>query len=318
MEILRHIENRSIALSRPVLTMGNFDGIHLGHQALLRRVVDEARGRGGSSVVLTFEPHPLKVLAPERAPGLILTHKDKMRLLQSFGVDMVIIQAFDSAFANLEAKDFVQRYLIDKLKIQKIWVGRNFRFGKGRKGRVEDLVHWGKEWGFEVGVVDPIEKGDSRVSSSHIRKLLGQGKVREIFPLLGRYHFVSGRVVRGHQRGRRLGFPTANMVSQTEVLPLDGIYATVFQVDQHQWSSVTSVGHNPTFGGESKTIETYLFDFQGDLYGRPVRLFFVERIRAERKFASAELLVEQMKQDVLSAQKILSKVRITECVELGR
>jgi len=318
MEILRHIENQSLAPSKPILTMGNFDGIHLGHQALLRAVVDEARGRGGSSVVLTFEPHPLKVLAPEHAPRLILTHKDKMRLLQSSGVDLVMIQTFDPTFASLEAKEFVQRYLVGKLRVHKIWVGRDFRFGKGRKGRVEDLIHCAGESGFEVGIVDPVVEGGVRVSSSHIRKLIEQGRVREVFPLLGRCHFVSGRVVRGHQRGRQLGFPTANIAAQTEVLPLDGIYATLFQTDQREWSSVTNIGHNPTFGGAARTVESYLMDFEGDLYGQSVRLFFVERIREEKEFATAELLVEQMKQDVLSAQEILSKMRTGEGAGWGK
>jgi len=318
MEILRHIENQSLASSKPILTMGNFDGIHLGHQALLRAVVDEARGRGGSSVVLTFEPHPLKVLAPEHAPRLILTHKDKMRLLQSSGVDLVMIQTFDPTFASLEAKEFVQRYLVGRLRVHKIWVGRDFRFGKGRKGRVEDLIHCAGESGFEVGIVDPVVEGGVRVSSSHIRKLIEQGRVREVFPLLGRCHFVSGRVVRGHQRGRQLGFPTANIAAQTEVLPLDGIYATLFQTDQREWSSVTNIGHNPTFGGAARTVESYLMDFEGDLYGQSVRLFFVERIREEKEFATAELLVEQMKQDVLSAQEILSKMRTGEGAGWGK
>ena len=318
MQIFRHIEHRNLSLPNPILTMGNFDGIHLGHQTLLRQVVQEAKATSGHSVVLTFEPHPLRVLAPERAPRLILTHKDKMELLQSFGVDAVIIQRFDWTFANLEAKEFVQRYLIDRLKVRKIWVGRDLGFGKGRKGRVEDLIRLGVEGGFEVGIVEPIQVGGVRISSSRIRELIERGDVHEVNRFLGRYHFVSGRVTRGHQRGRHLGFPTANIVTRAEVLPLDGIYATFLQVDEHPWPSVTNIGVNPTFGDGPRTTESYIFDFQGDLYGQSVRLFFVKRIREEKKFSSPSLLVEQMQKDVLSAQRILSEIGVCEWEGLAR
>jgi riboflavin kinase/FMN adenylyltransferase len=318
MQIFRHIEHRDLSLPNPILTMGNFDGIHLGHQTLLRQVVQEAKATSGHSVVLTFEPHPLRVLAPERAPRLILTHKDKMELLQSLGVDAVIIQRFDWTFANLEAKEFVQRYLIDRLKIRKIWVGRDLGFGKGRKGRVEDLIRLGAEGGFEVGIVEPIQVGGVRISSSRIRELIERGDVHEVNGFLGRYHFVSGRVTRGHQRGRHLGFPTANIVTRAEVLPLDGIYATFLQVDEHPWPSVTNIGVNPTFGDGPRTIESYIFDFQEDLYGQSVRLFFVKRIREEKKFSSPSLLVEQMQKDVLSAQRILSEIGVSEWEGLAR
>lgn len=318
MEILRHIEDRDLSITKPVLTLGNFDGIHLGHQALLQRVVQDAKALGGESVVLTFEPHPLKILAPERAPRLILTHKDKMILIQSFGVDLVIIQAFDPSFANVEAEGFVRRYLIERLKVHKMWVGRDLRFGKGRKGRVEDLIRWGAEGGFVVGIVEPVQPGGVRISSSRIRDLIERGNVHEVQRFLGRYHFVSGRVTPGHQRGRKLGFPTANIIPRTEVLPLDGIYATLLQVGDQQWPSVTNIGVNPTFGDGPRTVESYVFDFSGDLYGCSVRLFFVMRIREEKNFSSPDALVEQMRKDVLSAQEILSAVGKCEPVGLVR
>lgn len=318
MEILRHSEDRNLSISKPILSMGNFDGIHLGHQALLQRVVQEAKSQGGRSVVLTFEPHPLKILAPERAPRLILAHKDKMRLFQSSGVEVVIIQAFNPTFANIEAEEFVRHYLIDRLKVHKIWVGRDLRFGKGRKGRVEDLIRWGAEGGLKVGIVEPIQLEGARISSSRIRKLIEQGDVHEVHRFLGRYHFVSGRVAPGHQRGRNLGFPTANIVTRIEVLPLDGIYATFLQVDGRLWPSVTNVGFNPTFGEGPRTIESYIFDFQEDLYGQQVSLFFIKRIREEKKFPSPDLLVKQMKKDVLSAQEILSRIELDKWAGLAR
>ncbi len=318
MEIFRHIEDRNISLPKPILTLGNFDGIHLGHQALLQRVVQDAKARDGRSVVLTFEPHPLTILAPQRAPRLILTHKDKMVLLQSYGVDAVIIQPFNSAFANVEAEAFVRGYLVERLKVHKMWVGKDLRFGKGRKGRVEDLIRWGVEGGFEVGIVGPVHLGGVRISSSRIRDLIKRGDVHEVQGFLGRYHFASGRVIPGYQRGRQLGFPTANIVTRTEMLPSDGIYATFLEADQRLWSSVTNIGVNPTFGGGPRTIESYIFDFSGDLYGRSVKLFFVKRIREEKKFPTPEDLVGQMKKDVLGAQEILNQVSIEERAQLAR
>jgi riboflavin kinase/FMN adenylyltransferase len=317
MEILRHIESRPLSIPRPILLMGNFDGIHLGHQALLRRAIDDAKEKGGRSVVLTFEPHPLKVLAPQRAPRLILTHKDKMTLLQSFGVEVVIVQTFDAAFANIEAEAFVREYLVGRISVHKMWVGKDLRFGKGRKGSVEDLIRWGKETGFTVGLIEPVQLGGYRVSSSRIRTLIEQGEVREAENYLGRFHFISGRVVSGHGRGRHLGYPTANILARTEVLPLDGIYASILQAGGRQWRSVTSLGLNPTFGAGPRTIESYIFNFDGNLYDQAVRLFFVARIREEKKFSSAELLIEQIKLDVASAQEILLGVELPKSASDG-
>jgi len=249
---------------------------------------------------------------------LILTHKDKLRLLQSCGIEAVLIQEFNAAFAGLEAGEFVKRYLLERLRIRKIWVGKDLRFGRGRKGRVEDLIRWGKQEGFEVGIMDSVQVEGDRVSSSRIREMIEGGDVHAVEPLLGRYHFISGRVAPGRGRGRHLGFPTANVVTRTEVLPLDGIYATFLEVDGLRRPSVTSIGVNPTFGEGPKTIESYIFDFSGDLYCRSVRLYFVRRIREERKFPSPDRLVEQMKKDVLSAQEILSRVKPSERAGVAR
>jgi riboflavin kinase/FMN adenylyltransferase len=311
MEIFRHIEDSRLSVSGAVLTLGNFDGIHLGHQALIRSTVEESQRSGNPSVVLTFEPHPLKILAPSRAPKLILVHKDKMRFFQSFGVDIVVIRNFDAAFANLEAEDFVRRFLVERLKVKKIWVGRDLRFGKGRKGTVEDLIQWGTTHGFEVGAVEPIVVGGERVSSSRIRQLVEQGRVDEARPLLGRYHFISGKVVEGHRRGRELGFPTANIASRNEVLPPDGIYATLIQIGDTPLLSVSNIGVNPTFGEGPRTVESFILDFDRSIYGKSVKLSFVKRIREEKKFDSVDQLVAQMRRDVTAAQSIFSKLSFT-------
>src|SRR6185503_14066995 len=217
----------------------------LGHRALIGGAVSDSKRLAVPSVVLTFEPHPLRVLAPERAPRLLLAHKDKMQLLQDLGVDAVAVQHFDLAFAKRSAEAFVQDLLLKRLKAQKLWVGKDLRFGQGRKGGVEDLVRWGEEFSFGVAVVDPILVNGERVSSSRIRELVGAGRVDEVEPLLGRYHFISGRVVAGHRRGRDLGFPTANIAARTEVLPPDGIYATLFHLGARALLSVSSIGINP-------------------------------------------------------------------------
>ena len=310
MKIFRQIEDPSLSMPGSVVTMGNFDGIHLGHQTLILRTVEDSKQQGFPSTVLTFEPHPLRVLAPERAPLLILSYDDKLALFQSFGVDIVIAQSFDRQFASIAADDFVRRFLVDRLKARKLWVGRDLRFGQSRRGEVNDLVRLAADGGFQVGVLDPILLQGVQISSSRIRQLVQEGRVDEVKPMLGRYHFVSGRVVTGHRRGRDLGFPTANISSPTEVVPLNGIYATLLQIKNEQWLSVSSIGVNPTFGDGPRTIESFILDFDGDIYGEPVKLSFVKRIREERKFVMIKDLVAQMHEDVNRAKAIFKELRL--------
>jgi riboflavin kinase / FMN adenylyltransferase len=310
MQIFRHIGDPALMLEKSVVTLGNFDGIHLGHQALITGAITDAKQFGIPSVVLTFEPHPLKILAPERAPRMLLTHKDKMQILRSLGVDVVIVQHFDLSFAQLSAEQFVREFVVDRLKARKIWVGRDLRFGQGRKGQVEDLLRWGPELGFEVAAVDPILVNGARVSSSRVRQSIHDGRVNEVQAMLGRYHFVSGRVTAGHRRGKDLGFPTANISTRTEVLPMDGIYATLLQLGEKNLPSVSSVGVNPTFGEGPRTVESFILNFKQDIYGEAVKLSFVQRIREEKKFSSADELVVQIHQDVKCAETIFRELHV--------
>jgi riboflavin kinase/FMN adenylyltransferase len=310
MEVFRDIENFRRPESRTVVTMGNFDGIHRGHQALVANAVAEARQCGTLSVVFTFEPHPLKLLAPERAPKRILNHQDKMDMLRALGVDIVIVQNFDRHFASIQAEDFVRRYLVERLNLSKIWLGKDLRFGSGRKGDAEDLIRWGRELGFGVGIVEPILVQGRRISSSRIRQLIEDGRVDEVQPMLGRYHFISGNIVTGHRRGRELGFPTANLATTTEVVPGDGIYATIMELKNRRWLSVSSVGRNPTFGEGPRSIESFILDFAQDIYGESVALSFVQRIREERKFHQIENLVSQMHQDVKAACAVFDTLKL--------
>jgi riboflavin kinase/FMN adenylyltransferase len=311
MQVYQQIDDAGLSPAASVVTMGNFDGIHLGHQALVLRSLEEARRRNVASVVLTFDPHPLKVLAPARAPRLILTPEDKIELLQDLGVDVVINQRFDASFASLDAEEFVRRFIVSRLKAKKIWVGRDLRFGHGRKGDVEQLVRWGEELGFEVGIVEPILVNGVRVSSSQIRQAIEAGRVDEARSSLGRYHFISGTVVEGNRRGRDLGFPTANIASRTEVIPSDGIYATLFHIGQEPWLSVSSIGVNPTFGAGPRTVESYMLNFDRDIYGTKIKLAFVKKIREEKKFADVASLIAQIQEDVRSARAIFDSLGIT-------
>ena len=303
MQILRHVKRTIV---RPVATIGNFDGVHLGHQDLLGRVMEDARSRGGSSVVLTFEPHPLKILAPDFAPRLILTRKDKLALLRRVGIDYVVVQRFTPSFCALSAHDFVNGYLA-RLGVETLWVGEDFRFGKDRAGTVKDLTTWGPAAGIRVEVVGAVAESDRAISSSRIRALVEEGRVDAARRQLGRCHFIEGPVVRGHRRGRELGFPTANVRSRTEVVPANGIYATFARAGGRLMHSVTSIGVNPTFGPGARTVETHVLDFDEDLYGRRLQVHFVERLREERKFPSADRLVRQIEEDVANARGILDR-----------
>jgi riboflavin kinase/FMN adenylyltransferase len=298
MLVFPQIDDAALSLDASVVTVGNFDGIHLGHQALVAQTVEEARRRAAAAVVVTFNPHPVKVLAPGRAPRLILTVQDKIELLKKLGVDVVVNQRFDSSFANLRAEEFVRRSIVDRLKTKKILVGPDLRFGHRREGNVEQLVRWGAELGFEVSIVEPILVDGVRVSSSRIRGLLEQGRVDEARASLGRYHFISGTVIEGTRRGREIGFPTANIASRTEVVPGDGIYATLFHVDGKWWPSASSIGVNPTFGPGPRTVESYILDFGRDLYNKEIKLAFAKKIRDEKKFADVAGLIAQIEDDV--------------------
>ncbi len=312
MKIFRDIDDPGLSLSGTVATMGNFDGVHLGHQTLVRNTVEESERMGYLSTVLTFEPHPLKVLAPERAPLLILSYEDKMALLQSLGVEIVVAQRFDRQFAAITADEFIRRFLVSRLKVKKLWVGRDLRFGQGRKGGTDALLRSAPGAGFEVGVLDPILLDGVRISSSRIRQLLEAGHVDEVRPMLGRYHFVSGRIVTGHRRGQELGFPTANIAAETEVIPRNGIYATLVQLENQEWLSVSSVGVNPTFGDGPRTVESFILDFAGDIYGKSVKLSFVQRIRDEKKFLVIGDLVAQMHEDVKHAKTLFKELGLPE------
>lgn len=305
MEIIRDLE----CLSRhpyPVVTLGNFDGVHLGHRAILKAAIDRARAAGGTAFAITFEPHPEKFLFPARAPRLILVPEDKLELLRLSGIDGVIVLAFTDALSRLSPRDFVRDYLLDKIGAREVVIGHSVNFGHKRAGNAAVMVELGRELGFDTAVVGPVKIAGMEVSSTKIRELISAGDMRSAAKLLGRYHFLHGPVVHGRERGRTIGFPTANIESETECIPPDGVYATRVILEDGAFGSITNIGMRPTFNESARSVEAHIFDFNRDIYGKRVKLELIDRIRGERKFESAEALRNQIALDLANAHEILA------------
>jgi len=309
MKVLRSLERARGGLRRPVVTIGNFDGVHRGHQVILGRVRSEADTRGTRAVVLTFDPHPVSVVRPDAGPAGIMLLKDRLDALARERVDLAIVQHFSPAFAKIDADDFVRRFLVDILDAQLILVGDDLNFGHDRGGSVATLKAAGARLDFDVEVVAPVEVGGVIVRSSVIRGLVAAGAVAAAGKLLGRPHFVRGRVEHGAGRGRGLGFATANLKSQTPLVPGDGVYVTVARLGRRSIDSVTSIGSTPTFGGAERVIEAHIFAELGELYGKPLVLEFLERLRDQKKFETPAALAEQIAIDVARAREVLAAQR---------
>lgn len=290
----------------PVVALGNFDGVHIGHRAIVQTAIERARAASGTAFALTFDPIPAKVLAPQRAPRLILAPEDKLELLSRSGIDAVVVVNFTLELSRLSPAEFVREYILGRLGARAVVVGHNISFGHRRAGNADVMGELGRKMGFETRVVGPITLEGAEVSSTRIRELIAAGDLRETARLLGRDHFLSGTVVRGRERGRTMGFPTANIDSLTECLPPDGVYATRLVLADGAFASITNIGMRPTFAEIARTIEAHVFDFDRDIYGAKVRLELVERIRGERKFESGQALAAQIAEDLKRARNILS------------
>ena len=304
MEIIRHI-NRCAPFPHPVVSIGNFDGVHIGHQAILRDVVREARDRQGTAIVLTFHPHPLSVLRPERRLPLICSLREKLLLFSAFGIQKVLLQRFTLTFAQLSPEEFVRSYLVQTIGAEKVVVGHNVSFGRNRAGTADTLRQLAPTYGFAAEIVGPIKTDGQEVSSTTVRTLLSAGDMPAVTRFLGRRYTVSGRVIRGFQRGRTIGFPTANLPPRADLLLPNGVYAVRVDIDKQEVPGVANIGLNPTFGVNKRTLEVHLFNFSGDLYGRRLSVGFVERLRGEQKFPSVEELVKQIQKDADRARAIL-------------
>ena len=307
MLLLRHLERIGRRLHAPVVTLGNFDGVHRGHQEILRRLVARARDSGADAVALTFHPHPTAVLAPDRAPRLITDWRTRMERLAATGVDVIIVQRFTRAFSEIGAEDFVRRFLVSALGVQAVVVGHRVSFGHNRAGGTETLRRLGAACGFSVEVVGPVEADGILVSSSAVRTAIAAGDFRRARTLLGHPVAVAGRVIHGHHRGRQLGFPTANLrLSASLMLPPDGVYAVRVRFGGPARDAVANLGFNPTFQDRERGLEAHIFDLDEDLYGRRIEVQFVERLRGEIKFPSVEALAQQIARDAAAARRVLS------------
>ncbi len=313
MKVFEGLDKVDPPLRRSVLTIGNFDGVHRAHQQLLAQAGLFAVGTGGPVVVLTFEPHPLSIVAPEKTPARLSTHDQKLRYLAQAGADVVVVARSEPKLLALEAEQFVTDVIIERFDPTHIVEGPSFGFGRGRKGSPEMLREFmagrGEEQGgdCEVHIVHPVtvaiqDGHESMVSSSLIRKLIADGKTRRAALCLGRPYMLSGQVIEGERRGRTLGFPTANLQPVEQLVPKDGVYAGYAVVDGDRHAAAISIGVNATFGGGGRKIEAHLLDFEKDIYGQTIDLAFQHRLRNHERFDTPDLLCEQLRRDVSSVR----------------
>jgi riboflavin kinase/FMN adenylyltransferase len=290
-------------LDGPVATIGNFDGLHRGHQAIVGRVLERGRQTGRPTLLITFDPHPLKVLAPDRAPLMLTTPRQKLALFETTGIEFVLVLPFTVELAGVTAEGFIRDYLARDLGAREVYVGANFNFGRDRAGNADLLLHLCGELGIRAETVPEVRSLGSPISSSRIRRAVLAGEVELARELLGRPYAVEGTVVHGDARGAALGFPTANLAAMNELIPQDGVYVTEAVVDGRVLPAVTNIGGRPTFAGSSYALETHVLDDPGDLYDRPMEVRFHARLRKEIRFDSAQALVGQVRKDVERARE---------------
>ncbi len=312
MQVIRALDSITEPLVNTVLTIGNFDGVHLGHREIFRRVVKKARELNGASVVVTFEPHPMRFLMPEKAPLRLNTPEEKVRLLSASCIDILVILQFDKELADMSAETFVQDILVGKLGVKHLIVGYDYAFGRGRKGDKRFLAEQAIEHGFTLEVLEPIRAEQQAHSSTAIREILREGRVADAVKILGRNFTLDGEVVHGEGRGKKLGFPTANLVTEKEILPRDGVYVVKVKWQEQYFDAVINIGFRPTFSSRTPTLEIHLIDFSGDLYGERLRIYFVDRLREERKFSSVEALQEAVLEDINKARGLLADAKVVE------
>ena len=308
MELIENIDQIDSPFKNAVITIGNFDGVHKGHQSLFRQVIKKAKQLNGPSVVMTFDPHPLKALGIS-GPPLITRRDQKLELIESNGIDVLLCIPFDKAFSAITAHDFIKDILVNKIGIKAIIIGADYSFGKDRKGNIDLLKKEGDKLGFETIVSSWINDPDmERISSTRIRKIVMQGKVDQAMQYLGRHYQIRGKVIKGRERGgSQLEFPTANIKLHDELCPEYGVYAVTVETVKGNFRGVANIGFSPTFGDQMFTIEVHILDFNHDLYNTRIRVNMVEKLRDEKKFSSIHELSEQIKKDIKIAKDILEK-----------
>lgn len=295
----------------PVLALGNFDGLHRGHLKIIERVKRGAVEHGGTPMAMTFDPHPPRVVRPDKAPPLLMTHEQKIEALQRAGINCVAVVRFTRELSQWDPETFVRTVLVEWLHVSEVWVGANFLFGHGRSGNFTSLRMLGQRYGFRAEKIDPVRYKEFVVSSTRIRRLVAEGRMDEAAALLGHPYYLDGQVVEGRRRGREIGFPTANLHTANELIPPHGVYATTMTVDGIIHAAMTNVGVNPTFGdATATTIETHILDFDCDLYGRDVQLGFVLRLRDERRFDDVDGLKAQIEADRRRAERLFTRLSV--------
>ena len=308
MQVFHGIQAVRGKLKNPAITIGNFDGVHRGHQALFGKVRQWAEKLGGQSAVATFDPHPIEVLSPQNAPAFITCHRLKMDLIADCGIDATIVIPFNHIFSRMSAREFVEIVLVENIGAKAIIVGHDYRFGHSREGNIAFLRQLGSEYGFEVDTVAGIRVNDTMVSSTTIRQMIAGGKISDANKLLGRLFEVSGEVITGQRRGIGLGFPTANIRMPSMASPPTGVYVIEAEVEGKRYGGAANLGYNPTFGNTELSLEAHLFDFDRDIYGKTIVIRFIDRLRDEIRFSGPAELVAQIGKDVAEAKKILSEM----------
>lgn len=310
MKIIQDIETIKEPFESAVVTIGNFDGVHIGHQALFHEVIEKAEAMDGTAIAMTFEPHPIRVISHDEHPPLITLYEQKAELIEKAGIDVLICIPFSMEFAALSARTFVEDILVRRIGIKVVIVGQDYTFGNRREGNVELLSRYGDELGFDVIVAEWIQSStvdNERISSTAIRELVMEGQVEKAGKMLGRDYQIRGTVAHGRDRGGRLlGIPTANIVLQDELCPKVGVYAVIVQYDGTRYPGVANIGYSPTFDDHVFTVEAHILDFNQDIYGRRIKVNFVRRLRDETKFSGISDLVAQIDRDIADAREILA------------
>lgn len=295
----------------PVLALGNFDGLHRGHQKIIERVRRSAADRNGAALVLTFDPHPPRVVRPDKAPPLLMTMPQKLDGLSRAGLTGTAVVRFTEAFSQWSPDAFVRQVLVEWLRVSEVWVGADFLFGHERAGTFSVLRALGAQYGFRAEKIDPVRYKEFVVSSTRIRRLVAEGRVDEAGALLGHHYAIGGTVVHGAARGRLLGFPTANLSTDNELVPPTGVYATAAEIGGTRWPAVTNIGVRPTFeSAGAVTIETHVLGLDADVYGAPLSLSFIQRLRDERRFPDVDALKEQIQADVRRARRLFDNISV--------
>jgi riboflavin kinase / FMN adenylyltransferase len=312
MEVLHFPDDpRPPWLVHPVLALGNFDGLHRGHLKIIERVRRGAAEHGGTPMAMTFDPHPPRVVRPDKAPPLLMTKEQRLEALDRAGIRAVAVVRFTHEMSQWDPEMFVRGVLVDWLRVSEVWVGANFLFGHDRAGNFSSLRTLGQRFGFRAEKIDPVRYKEFVVSSTRIRRLVTEARMDEAAALLGHPYYLDGRVIEGKRRGREIGFPTANLETANELIPPNGVYATTLEVDGIVHAAMTNIGVRPTFGDSTETtIETHLLGYQGDLYGRQVRLAFVLRLRDERRFEDVDGLKTQIEADKRRAERLFSRLSV--------